>query len=220
MAEPDATVIAVLDDHQLLRASLAAALEAEGYEVVAPALTEVGEVADILDKMRPAVALLDLDLGPFGSGEELLPTLQELGARVLIVSGQRDAVVGRCLEAGAHGSVSKTASIDELLEAVMKTAAGEPVLSVQERERLLDAWRAQRNAVSEALAPFQSLTKREADVLCGLIAGKSVERIASEFYVSVATVRTQVRAVLMKLGVNSQLEAVAKANRAGWAPGD
>ena len=220
MAEPDATVIAVIDDHQLLRASLAAALEAEGYEVVSPALTEVGEVAEMLDKLQPAVALLDLDLGPFGSGEELLPALQEMGARVLIVSGQSDdAVVGRCLEAGAHGSVPKTASIDELLEAVMKTAAGQPVLSVQERERLLDAWRERKNAVSEAMEPFESLTKREADVLCGLMAGKSVERIARDSYVSVATVRTQVRAVLLKLGVSSQLEAVAKANQAGWAFG-
>lgn len=219
MAEADPTVIAVIDDHQLLRASLAAALEAEGYEIVAPALTEVGEVAAMLHKMRPAVALLDIDLGPFGSGEDLLPTLQDLGARVLVVSGQRDdAVVGRCLEAGAHGSVPKTAGIDELLDAVTKAAAGEPVLPVQERERLLDAWRERQRAVAESLAPFERLTRREASVLGMLMAGRAVDRIARDCFVSTATVRTQVRSIFMKLGVRSQLEAVGKANRAGWMP--
>ena len=66
-------VVAVIDDHRLLRASLAAALQAEGYVVVAPALSSLGDVIDVLATARPSVALLDLDLGPFGSGEELLP---------------------------------------------------------------------------------------------------------------------------------------------------
>jgi DNA-binding NarL/FixJ family response regulator len=49
--------------------------------------------------------------------------------------------------------------------------------------------------------------------------GRSVDRIAETSFVSSDTVRTQVRAILTKLGVNSQLEAVAMARRAGWFPG-
>ena len=186
--------------------------------MVAPALTDLGDVAHVLSTTRPSVALLDLDLGPFGRGEELLPVLTGAGTRVLVVSGQRDeAVVGGCIHAGAYGAVPKTAGFDELLEAILATLAGQPVLSLQERERLVGAWRRRESDVAAALAPFEQLTRREAVVLGMLMEGKPVERIAGDSFVSVANVRIQVRSVLLKLGVNSQLEAVGKANRAGWS---
>lgn len=217
-AEPLPPVVAVIDDHRLLRISLTAALQAEGYVVVAPALTDLGEVAHVLSTTRPSVALLDLDLGPLGRGEELLPVLTGAGTRVLVVSGQEDeTVIGRCLQAGAHGTVPKTAGFDELLEAILATLAGQPVMTVHERERLVGAWRRHQSEAAAAMAPFEALTRRESVVLAMLMDGRPVERIAADSFVSVATVRTQVRSVLLKLGVNSQLEAVGKANRAGWS---
>jgi two-component system, NarL family, nitrate/nitrite response regulator NarL len=57
---------------------------------------------------------------------------------------------------------------------------------------------------------------REAEVLRGLIEGRSVDELAQEAFVSIATVRSQVRAILRKLGVTSQLAAVGLARRAGW----
>ena len=62
----------------------------------------------------------------------------------------------------------------------------------------------------------EQLTTVEADVLRALGPGDSVSRIAEKRVVSEATVRTQVRAVLQKLGVTSQLEAVARARAADW----
>lgn len=58
------------------------------------------------------------------------------------------------------------------------------------------------------------LTERERAVLVAIMEGKSAEQIAVEQYVSLSTVRTQIRFLLMKLGVRSQLAAVALANRA------
>jgi DNA-binding NarL/FixJ family response regulator len=55
-------------------------------------------------------------------------------------------------------------------------------------------------------------------VLAGLLAGEPAEAIAHRSYVSLATVRSQIRAILLKLGVNSQLAAVAMAREAGWSP--
>lgn len=209
--------VLILEDHQLLSASLAAALQAEGYPVVAPDLADRPGLLAYITKERPRVALLDLDLGSFGSGEELLPSLVESGCRVLIVSANTDAAVtGRCLEAGAWGWVPKSASFEQLLDSILLAASGRPVLTEADRDRLLRSWRERRQAVAETFEPFWRLTSREAAVLEMLQAGKSVDRIASESFVSEATVRTQVRAILTKLGVNSQLEAVAKAARAGW----
>lgn len=51
-----------------------------------------------------------------------------------------------------------------------------------------------------------------------IVEGMSAREMASESYVSVATVRTQIRSILQKLGVNSQLEAAAIARASGWQP--
>ena len=102
--------------------------------------------------------------------------------------------------------MSKCAPFDELLESVRAIAAGAP------------GPRPTRPSVPAAPATsFDWLTARESAVLAMLMDGQSVARISAACYVSEATVRTQVRAVLQKLGVNSQLEAVALATRAGWS---
>jgi DNA-binding NarL/FixJ family response regulator len=209
--------IAIVEDHQLLSAALGAALRADGYSVLVPELNDMGEVADILTSQPPAVALLDLDLGSFGNGEDLIPVLARAGTRALVMSGTNDeSVIGRCLEAGAWGWVPKSAPFDVLLGAILQGLAGQSVQDPAERDRLVRAWRERRTTDAERLAPFERLSRREGAVLSMLQDGKSVERIAAESYVSAATVRTQVRAILTKLEVNSQLEAVAKAARAGW----
>lgn len=210
--------VALLDDHQLFGASVAASLRVLGYEVTVPALTHLDEVVAELAARPPDVALLDLDLGAFGTGLDLLPFLVgDLGARVLIVSGAGDeAVIGRCLREGAWGWVAKDSPLDRLLDVVHETSMGRPVLADAERDRLMRTWRERRTSEEEALAPFGRLSEREAAVLSMLQDGKSVDRIAAELFVSDNTVRSHVRAILRKLDVNSQLEAVAKASRAGW----
>lgn len=216
-------LIAILDDHHLFSASLGAALQAEGYAVVAPALTGSSAAAATreLAVRPPLVALLDLDLGLSGKGEDLLPELVLLGIRVLIVSGTDDEpAIGRCLQAGAWGFVPKTAPFEKLLGAVHLAADGRPVVRDAERDRLLRVWRQRRDAEAGALAPFTALSRREAAVLVMLQQGRSVGLIAQESYVSEATVRSQVRAILTKLGVRSQLQAVALANQVGWSPVD
>lgn len=223
MAEDDGALedrlVAVVDDHQLLTNSLAVALRADGFSVLVPELTTVEEVRATLTAGRPAVALVDLDLGEFGNGRDLVPFLVQLGTRVVIVSGHPDeAQIGQCVLLGASGWVPKSAPFEQLLGVVDRAAKGEPLLSEAERDRLLRAWGERRAAAEGALAPFERLSRREADVLGRMREGKSVERIAAELYLSENTVRTHVQAILRKLEVRSQLEAVAKATDAGWQP--
>lgn len=209
--------VAILEDHRLLAAVLGAALAAEGHEVSVPELSDLASVVAGVATNRPEIALLDLDLGDFGSGETLLPSLVSSGARVIVVTASTDgAVIGGYLHAGADGWVPKSAPFETLIGAIRRAAAGQPLLDAPERDRLLGLWRQRRLADAAARAPFQRLSRRESVVLAALLDGRSVERIARESFVSEATVRTQVRAILTKLGVNSQLEAVAMAVRAGW----
>jgi DNA-binding NarL/FixJ family response regulator len=81
---------------------------------------------------------------------------------------------------------------------------------------MLDELRIERAGLRRALSPFERLTARERKVLAALVEGLSAEEIAESHFVSLTTVRSQIRAVLQKLGVRSQLAAVAYANRVGW----
>lgn len=214
MDEP-LTHVVVVDDHRLFRAALEAALRAEGFVVTAPEVTDLCALGGTVIDASPDVILLDLDLGRVGSGESLLRTFVGFGAAVLIVSGTTDeAMIRRCLDLGAAGWTSKCAPLDELLASVRSV--------VTSRSAALGTGgqapgAARSRSAGAPASPFEWLTARESAVLAMLMEGASVARISAACYVSVPTVRTQVRAVLQKLGVHSQLEAVALATRAGWS---
>jgi two-component system nitrate/nitrite response regulator NarL len=209
--------VLIVDDHELLAESLRLALSAEGYDVEVPAVSPA-DVFAAAQRMPPDVVLLDLDLGEVGGdGSVLVEALAVGGARVVVMSGTSDRTrVAGCLEAGACGFVSKAAPLDELLDAVRGAGGGHDVMPESERLDLLADLRRARSERRRELAPFEELTGREQFVLSQVIDGRSAADIAAASYVSEATVRTQIRAVLNKLGVRSQLAAVAAARRARW----
>ncbi|MDQ6726670.1 MAG: response regulator transcription factor [Actinomycetota bacterium] len=210
----------IVEDHELLAGTLALALRLQGLEVQAVAGPSVEAVVDLARELVPVLVLLDLDLGePLGDGVEMVAPLTAAGARVLVVSGVTDrARLGACIEAGAVGIVGKHSGFERLVEAVLQSADGRPVLPDEDRQALLADVRERRRADQERLALFGALSPRELAVLGRLVAGDSAESIAERLFVSVATVRSHIRAILLKLGVNSQLAAVAVAHDAGWRP--
>jgi DNA-binding NarL/FixJ family response regulator len=215
-AEPSRVLL--VEDHELLAQSVGFALSHEGHVVQASRLTSLSDVVREAEAVRPHVVLLDLDLGDtVGDGVALVQPLSALGARVLVVTGSTEQHrLGHCLEEGAAGVMSKRAPLDDLLRAVHATAEGRAPMPEGERLRLLKALREWRASQTERFAPFERLTPRERQVLAGLLEGRSAEVIAKEAVVSETTVRTQIRGVLTKLGVSSQLAAVALARRADW----
>jgi DNA-binding NarL/FixJ family response regulator len=210
------TRIVIVEDHRLLAETVGLALQIEGHDVlVADLENELSLLGSVVPDQNTLV-LLDLDLGPLGDATRLIPTFVGAGAAVLVVTGVRDRTrLAATLEAGAAGFLAKDAPFDELLETIKRAALGEPVIDPNVRHQLLAELREHRSTERKRHAPFESLTNRERQVLAALAAGKSVESIASEWVVSTATVRTQVRGILTKLDVNSQLAAVAKAREAG-----
>lgn len=211
--------VLIVEDHELLAQSLLYALRAEGLEVdaIKPATTE--EILRTAEEVRATVVLLDLDLGgEIGTSLPLIAPLEALGAQVMMVTGVTDRVrLAECLEAGATGLINKSTPFDQLVAAVREVAELGTLVPPEQRHELLAELRRQRALDRERLEPFERLTSREQQVLAGLMEGKSAEKIAEDAFVSLATVRSQIRAILLKLDVNSQLAAVALARRNGWS---
>ena len=96
--------------------------------------------------------------------------------------------------------------------------SGLPVLAPGERDELLQLWQERRAAHQHIRVRLDQLTVREAEVLGNLTLGRTVREIAARSFVSEATVRTQVKSILAKLGVSSQLAAVGLAHQVEWGP--
>jgi len=210
--------VLIVDDQRLLADSLCLALRLEGLEPVVAPVTNRNDLMELVRADPPALVLLDLALGDaLGDGVDLVAPCVEAGSRVLVLSGTTDTMwVAAALEQGACAAIDKGIPFDQLLTRVLQAAHGEPVLRSAERQRLLDQLRSHRASRARDLAPYERLTPREQQVLRALGRGLTVSRIAEGWVVSEATVRSQVHAVLCKLDVRSQLEAVAAASRVGW----
>jgi DNA-binding NarL/FixJ family response regulator len=154
-----------------------------------------------------------------GSGIELIGPLRAMGAEVVMLTAEtRRGVLAACLEEGAAGWIGKHTFLDEVVAALNDVLAGTPLIGCAAREAMIDELRIERAGLRKALTPFERLTLREREVLAALVDGLSAEEIADTQFVALTTVRSQIRSVLQKLGVRSQLAAVAHANRVGWRP--
>src|SRR3954454_20630237 len=212
--------VLVVDDHALFAESLELALSLEGYDVHRAIFPEDGSRSTLISevlRVRPFIALVDLDLGVYGSGARLISPLVSAGAHVVVVTGWSDEVRwGECLRDGARAVLVKSQPLSDILSTVRRITDGVPVLDHEERARLIAVWRSQSRELAELDEHLRSLTPRESAVLAELMRGRTVRDIAAASVVSEATVRTQVKSILAKLQVSSQIAAVGLAHKAGW----
>jgi DNA-binding NarL/FixJ family response regulator len=138
----------------------------------------------------------------------------------VVVSGhQRPTILVEAIEAGAAGFLDKNTAIDDLLGTVRAASAGEILIDPVVLAKLLPQLAAERQAAEEANRRMSRLTNREREVLKLLAAGCRNEAIAGRLFISPPTVRTHTQNILSKLGVHSQLEAVALAARSSQLQG-
>ena len=214
--------VLLVEDQELMVETLRVALGLSGFDSVTAVedLTLDG-VLRAYEASSADVVLLDLHLSEDTTSISMIEPLISRGAQVLMLTASRERpLLAECLEAGAAGIFDKTQSFQRLVELIEDAAVGRSVLSPEARSALLAALRDHRAEEHARALPFATLSGREREVLKLMTEGESAEVIADRLYVSLATVRTHVRAILRKLGVNSQLAAVVLAERAGWSGGD
>jgi two-component system, NarL family, nitrate/nitrite response regulator NarL len=215
--------ILIVEDHVLFAESLELALSVEGYDVRRVQIPREpgspGALLSSLIRQNPRIVLLDLDLGRFGDGIRLITKLATAGINVVVVTGSTDrSRWGEAIRHGARTVLSKSRPLNDILATVRRINSGLPVLDHEEREDLLREWQRKRAEQQDLFSRLEQLTNRESQVLGQLMKGHTVNEIATEGVVSEATVRTQVKSILAKLQVSSQLAAVGLAHHVGWKP--
>ncbi|WP_224274689.1 response regulator transcription factor [Nocardioides lacusdianchii] len=216
--------VLIIDDHVLFAESLELALSLEGYDVRRLELpAEGGSMATVRSlalRANPRTVLLDLDLGRFGDGANLIAPLAKAGINVVILTASDElGRWGGCMRLGARRVLPKSGALQHALATVRRLHQGLPVISREELESLLEAWARDRRTIDDLRRRLDLLTPREREVLGALIEGRTVRAISQGSVVSEATVRTQVKSILNKLEVSSQLAAVGMANQVGWRQG-
>lgn len=215
--------VALVEDHEMFAETLDIALTMHGHRVVKVPVPDRARSVDSLVvpvlAVQPDVALLDLDLGISGSVARIIEPLVRERVAVVVITGSTDkARWGECLHRGARRVVPKTAPLQDVVSTLRRIDSGLPVISRERREALVGVWRREEAARRVARERLESLTNREQEILGHLVSGRQVRDIARAHVVSEATVRTQIKSILTKLQVCSQLAAVGLVNRTRWRP--
>ncbi|GAA3149260.1 response regulator transcription factor [Planomonospora alba] len=207
--------VMVVDDHPMWRDAVARDLAEAGYEVVA-AVGEGRQALRAAAAVRPGLVVLDLRL-PDLSGVEVARGLAaaEPPPRVLVLSasGEQDDVL-EAVKAGASGYLLKSASREEFLDAVRRTAEGDAVFTPGLAGLVLGEYR--RLAAQPAPARGPRLTERETEVLRLVAKGLSYRQIAERLVLSHRTVQNHVQNTLNKLQLHNRVELVRYAIEQGF----
>lgn len=205
------TRLLVVDDHEVVRAGITAALSQDPSLQVAGVAGSGREALALLPDLRPDVAVVDLRL-PDMSGDELCRRLRARlpGLAVVVLSSYlTEPAVRDAVEAGAAGYVTKAAGLAELRAAIEEAAAGtgRPA-SVSQIMRRLEGILDDRDGAG---AP----TPQQARVLALAAEGLTYSEMARRLSISESTVRFHIQKMKIKLGARSRTELVVRAVRAG-----
>jgi two-component system, NarL family, nitrate/nitrite response regulator NarL len=206
--------VLVVDEHVLVAAGLQLALSERSWHVETSAGPSAQDVIEHAQAFHPHCVLLDVQMrNGIGSGIELIRPLVSTGSQVVMLTAERRrSVLAECVEAGAAGWIGSSAGLDEVDSTLARVIEGRPIIGRTARAELLERLRSERADALRAQATFDQLTQREALVLSAMMEGLNAEEIAKSQFVAVTTVRSQIRSILQKLGVRSQLAAVALAD--------
>ena len=209
----------LVDDDPLVRAGLALMMGgAEDIEIVGEA-ADGGEVEDVVERTRPDVVLMDIRM-PSVDGLTATRRLRERADApqiVVLTTFHADEQVLHALRAGAAGFVLKDTPPAEIVDAVRRVAAGEPVLSPAVTRQLMRhaAGAAADSRKARARERLAALNDREREVAVAVGQGLANAQIAAGLFMSVATVKTHVSRILAKLDLNNRVQIALLAYDAG-----
>jgi len=211
------TRVLLVDDQELVRGGFRIILSSE------PGIDVVGEASNGQDAVRmarelePDVICMDVQM-PGMDGLEatrLIVGDSDIRSAVLMLTTfDRDDYLFAALAAGASGFLLKSASPENLVEAVQVLARGDALLSPTVTRRVIA--QVAPVAPTETRMSIPELTDRETEVLALVVQGNSNAEIAAKLFVGEATVKTHVSNVLLKLGVRDRIHAVIYAYERGF----
>lgn len=209
--------VVIVDDDTLVRGALSMMLDgADGITVVGEA-GDGDEVEALVDAHAPHVVLMDLRM-PRLNG---IAATRRLRARphppqvVVLTTFDTDENVLRALRAGAGGFLLKDTPPPRIVEAVLRVAAGDPILSPAVTRRLLDRVTAESGTRDRARSALRVLSPREHEVAVTVAHGRSNAEIATDLGMTVATVKAHVSHVLTKLAMDNRTQVALLVHDAG-----
>jgi DNA-binding NarL/FixJ family response regulator len=209
--------VAIADDQALVLEGFAAILAAEpGIEVVGLA-ADGKQAIELARNEKLDVVVMDIrmpNLDGIAATERI--TCEPESPRVLVLTTfDADRLVFDAMRAGASGFLLKDAPPGRLARAVRDVAAGETLVDPAITRRLVERFANRPPPGPERPDALRDLSEREVEVLRGLGRGLSNSELAAELYLSPATVKTHVAAVLRKLRLRDRAQAVVAAYESG-----
>jgi DNA-binding NarL/FixJ family response regulator len=211
--------VLVVDDDPLVRAGLAMILGA------GPGLTLVGEASDgtevvsAVDAYAPDVVLMDIRMPKLDglAATEMLRARPHPPEVIVLTTFHADEYVLRALRAGASGFLLKDTQPTEILKAISRVAAGEPILSPAVTRQLIAhvGTTGAHARTRHARTMLAKLSEREREVAAAVGRGRSNAEIGDELFMSVATVKAHVSSILTKLDLNNRTQIALLAHDAG-----
>lgn len=204
--------VLLADDHPIVRRGIRNMIEgAVGIQVIGEA-SRGAEVLELVDKLSPAVLLLDMELQDMTGNEVILALkAKQIPTIILALSAFLDKeFITNSLINGAAGYLVKDEVPENIIEAIRGVARGERGWVSRQVAAHLSTW------MQEQTDQDRKLTPRETEVLNGVVNGKTNQEISYSLGISEKTVEKYLDRIYTKLGVASRVEAAVLAVREGW----
>ena len=205
----------LVDDHPVVREGIRSLLSNfPDIQVVGEADNSFG-VASQVAASRPDVLLLDIRLGN-ASGIEVARQLRrdQPSVRIIILTTYDDAeYLQQALAADVHGYLLKSASHEQLAEAIRAVQRGERLLSPPLVSKVVEQFGQMARTRSREAS---GLSEQELQVLREIANGATNREIAERLFWSEVTVKRKIQDIIEKLGVANRAQAIAEAIRHGW----
>jgi DNA-binding NarL/FixJ family response regulator len=214
-AAEDRLRVLVVDDHPVWRDGVRGDLEASGRAQVVAEARDGGEAIERARATMPDVVLMDLNLPTMRGVDAIRRIVEESPhVKVLVLSASgEEADVLEAVKVGAGGYLLKSATAGELVDAVVRVRAGEPVFSANLAALVLGEFRRMSASVPDSAEP--GLTPRETEVLKLVAKGYTYREIADRLVISVKTVQNHVQNILTKLQLSKRYELMRYAIQRG-----
>ncbi|MBP9764096.1 MAG: response regulator [Gammaproteobacteria bacterium] len=204
--------VMIVDDHELIRSGVAALLsDLPNIEVIATVGS--GEEAILLAKQqKPNVILMDVrmpGIGGIAATQKIAATHPDIKI-IALTSCTEEPFPTNLLKAGAHGYLTKGASVEKMAQAIQSVASGKKFLDPEIAHKL-----ALKNTSNALPSPFEQLSIREFNIVLMLNNGLSHKAIAEKLFISTKTLNSYRYNIYEKLNVKTDVELILLANQTG-----